>query len=91
MSAADSARPLGRKRRWALAFWLVFLASLTAGLVALGALRKADHYWHDAVTPLLAAQAAPDSVTVIDIDERSLQEIGPWPWPRRPWPRRPDR
>ncbi|OZA22367.1 MAG: hypothetical protein B7X93_12915, partial [Hydrogenophilales bacterium 17-61-9] len=82
MSAADSARPLGRKRRWALAFWLVFLASLTAVLVALGALRKADHYWHDAVTPLLAAQAAPESVTVIDIDERSLQEIGPWPWPR---------
>lgn len=82
MSAADSARPLGRKRRWALAFWLVFLASLTAGLVALGALGKADRYWHDAVTPLLAAQAAPDSVTVIDIDERSLQEIGPWPWPR---------
>ena len=66
MSAADSARPLGRKRRWALAFWLVFLASLTAGLVALGALRKADHYWHDAVTPLLAAVAmSVSSLTVI--------------------------
>ena len=82
MSVADSVRPLERKRGWVLAFWLVFLASLTAWLVALGALRKVDHYWHDAVTPLLAAQAAPESITIIDIDERSLQEIGPWPWPR---------
>lgn len=60
-----------------MAFWLVFLASLTAGLVALGALGQGRSLLaRDAVTPLLAAQAAPDSVTVIDIDERSLQEIG---------------
>lgn len=82
MSAADSARPWECKRCWVLALWLVFLASLSAWLVVSGPLRKADHYWHDAVTPLLAAQAAPESVTIIDIDERSLQEIGPWPWPR---------
>ena len=82
MSVADSERPPHPTRRWALALWLVLLALLSAGLVAIGALRKVDHSWHDAVTPLLAVQAAPESVTIIDIDERSLQEVGPWPWPR---------
>ena len=64
------------------ALWLMVLALLSVVLLFTGTLRKADNYWHDALTPLLAVRAAPESVTVIDIDERSLQEIGPWPWPR---------
>lgn len=82
MSATDSGRPPHSWRRWVLPSWVMLLTLLCAGLVAIGVFGKADRYWHDALTPLLAVKEAPDSVTVIDIDERSLQEIGPWPWPR---------
>lgn len=82
MSAGDSANPPHSGRRWVFALWLMVLALLSVVLLFTGTLRKADNYWHDALTPLLAVRAAPESVTVIDIDERSLQEIGPWPWPR---------
>lgn len=65
-----------------LAPWLLALAVFSAVLANADAFRKADHLWHDALTALLPAEPAPQSVTIIDIDERSLQDIGPWPWPR---------
>jgi adenylate cyclase len=38
---------------------------------------KADH----ALRPITAGRAEPP-VVVVDIDRRTLQAIGPWPWPR---------
>jgi adenylate cyclase len=42
----------------------------------------ADLQLHDWLTRSLPQKPPPPQVTVIDIDERSLSELGPWPWPR---------
>lgn len=39
--------------------------------------RAGDHYWR-----LTASSTVERRVVLVDIDERSLREIGPWPWPR---------
>lgn len=75
--------PAGERSRAAgFALWLALLAGLSAAFVSVDALRRVDHNWHDILTPLLPERPAPADITVIDIDERSLQELGPWPWPR---------
>lgn len=82
MTAADPEHSARWTRPGVLALWLLVLALLSAVLVQAQAFRKADHLWHDTLTALLPAEPAPQSVTIIDIDERSLNDIGPWPWPR---------
>ncbi|WP_313074033.1 CHASE2 domain-containing protein [Melaminivora sp.] len=66
--------------------WAVLLvaALLAAWLATLAGPRGADGQIHDLLTrlPAPAATAEDDGVVLIDIDERSLQELGPWPWPR---------
>ncbi len=37
---------------------------------------------HDWFTRSLSQKPVPAQITLIDIDERSLAELGPWPWPR---------
>lgn len=65
-----------------LAVWLL-LVGLAAGLLAqTRVLHVMDQYLQDALTRIQAPVAAPPGITLIDIDERSLQELGPWPWPR---------
>jgi adenylate cyclase len=62
--------------------WLCAIA-LAAGLLSqLRAAQVMDQYLQDALTRLQAPAAPPPGITLIDIDERSLQELGPWPWPR---------
>ncbi len=41
-------------------------------------------WWHDQLTKLHLQRAplAESRVVVVDIDERSLRELGRWPWPR---------
>lgn len=64
------------------AAWLL-LVGLTAGWLAqIPVLRAMDQYLQDGLTRIQAPVAAPEGITLIDIDERSLQELGPWPWPR---------
>lgn len=61
--------------------WL--LAALLAGILALiPALQRGDGALHDALIRRLQPLPAPPDITLVDIDERSLQELGPWPWPR---------
>ncbi|MCB1983314.1 MAG: CHASE2 domain-containing protein, partial [Rhodoferax sp.] len=65
-----------------LALALAALAATLPGLLwpaAVAALedRSADLYWR-----LAASAAAERRIVVVDIDERSLREVGPWPWPR---------
>lgn len=67
--------------RWRLG--LVALAMLCSAVFThLSIFTWADLQLHDWLTRSLPAQPAPPQVTVIDIDERSLSELGPWPWPR---------
>lgn len=68
-----------RVRPWLL---LAVCAAIAGWLAAPGLTKRADDQLHDLLIRLQPAREAPAGVTVIDIDERSLQEIGPWPWPR---------
>lgn len=73
---------LGRAgRRW-------HLLSLALALLA-GALLSqarfsawADAQLHDALTRWMPPRAAPATLVMVDIDEHSIAELGPWPWPR---------
>ncbi len=70
------------KRLFLYVGWLCAVA-LAAGLLSqLRVAQVMDQYLQDALTRLQAPTAPPPGITLIDIDERSLQELGPWPWPR---------
>lgn len=72
---------LSSARRWALLFALVFLTGLI--LFRPEFVRTLDVQVSDAAWRL-AARKLPreERIVVIDIDEASLAELGPWPWPR---------
>lgn len=67
--------------RW---LWLMLAVStvMAAWFSTLELARRADGQTHDMLTSLQSASPPPAQFTIIDIDERSLQEVGPWPWPR---------
>ena len=72
---------LGRWR-WAHALGLLALGVLGAVLYSVPAVRQVDLQWQGVLTRVASVRSAPENVTIIDIDERSLNEIGPWPGPR---------
>ena len=78
MSATHTSTPVPWRRRLAPP---ALLAILTLALAASGALHRIDFVLYDA---LLAANRPPVSgdIALVEIDERSLQELGRWPWPR---------
>jgi adenylate cyclase len=41
-----------------------------------------DAQFHDQITRSLPAQPASAEVVLVDVDEASLAQLGPWPWPR---------
>lgn len=62
---------------------LLALAMLAAALLAHARFASwTDAQIQDLLARRLPALAAPQQVVIVDIDERSLAEIGPWPWPR---------
>ena len=71
--------PLGLK--WRLGLIAVALAS-SALFSHLQVTGWSDSQLHDLLTRWLPPKPAPAQVVMVDIDERSLAEIGPWPWPR---------
>ncbi|WP_312811950.1 CHASE2 domain-containing protein [Brevundimonas sp.] len=44
-------------------------------------IQRGDNLFYDTVSQLTAAQPHPD-IVIVTIDDRSLQAIGAWPWPR---------
>ena len=58
------------------------LAWLLVSLLAPTALKQADERATDAVWRFAASSEAERRLVVVDIDDASLQRIGPWPWPR---------
>ena len=70
--------------------WGVAALSLLVALLSWAALSVSQPAWLDAAQELstdwawrlLANSQDERRVILIDIDERSLQEVGPWPWPR---------
>lgn len=64
---------------------LALLLSVVLAVAASGlsALSSVDAQLHDLLTRHLpTAKPSPQDVLLIDIDEPSLAQIGPWPWPR---------
>ena len=41
-----------------------------------------DFWLRDMAIRMAASESAEDRLTVVDIDEASIQRLGPWPWPR---------
>ena len=66
--------------------WRLLLISLalvcSATLAQWTLLAWADTQLHDWLTRNLPQRAESTQITVVDIDESSLTELGPWPWPR---------
>ena len=70
--------------------WGVAALSLLVALISWAILSVAQPAWLSAAQELstdwawrlLAKSQDERRVILVDIDERSLQEIGPWPWPR---------
>jgi adenylate cyclase len=61
---------------------LALLAGHAGGLYSITILAKLDAVIYDYKLNLGMIQAPDERVVVVDIDEKSLQEVGRWPWPR---------
>jgi adenylate cyclase len=76
--------------RWFLPPWRVRVAALAVALLAWlavalfapVALQQIDERATDLVWQLSAQPQTERRVVVVDIDDASVQRIGPWPWPR---------
>lgn len=86
---ASSREPrLGRRQLgwWQRAAWalLVMLALLlhASGVYEIGALRRLDDVLYDVRLRITAPRMLDERIVIVDIDERSLAEVGRWPWGR---------
>lgn len=62
--------------------WLALLLADTTGLLNVDTLARLETWTYD-VRTRAATNPQPDPrIVIVDIDERSLQEVGRWPWPR---------
>lgn len=61
---------------------LIVLALHAGGVWRLNPIDRLDALRHDLWTRHLASAHVEDRVVIIDIDEKSLAEVGRWPWPR---------
>jgi len=76
-------RNAARASRWAVAVLLGLAATvLVLGLHALGLDRRAELQTLDLRFRHLTTAPQNDRIVHIDIDDRSLAELGRWPWPR---------
>lgn len=73
--------------RWSSALQAIGGAALSVVLLALAWLTIPElsvERWREAATDRMLLGSAADSgrIVVVDIDEASLDAVGPWPWPR---------
>lgn len=76
-----------RGRRFVFQFaasvvFLLFLIGHAAGLYNVPLFARFDALIYDAKLYVGMIDAVDDRVVIVDIDEKSLQEVGRWPWPR---------
>ncbi len=64
------------------AAFVLLLALHTASVFRLAAIDRVEAWFYDAWLRQTAKGGVDDRVTLLDIDETSLQEIGRWPWSR---------
>lgn len=69
--------------RLAFAWVPVLLAVLhVVGVVRLGALEWVDSLIYDTRLRATMPQTMDPRIVIVDVDEKSLSEVGQWPWPR---------
>ncbi|MDZ7910106.1 MAG: adenylate/guanylate cyclase domain-containing protein [Gemmobacter sp.] len=61
---------------------LVFAVLHVLGVLPLGILQRLDHNIYDARLRWTMPATLDERVVIVDIDEKSLAELGQWPWPR---------
>jgi adenylate cyclase len=61
---------------------LVFALMHASGILRIGVLQRLDDIIYDARLRATMPQTLDDRIVIVDIDEKSLAEIGRWPWPR---------
>ncbi len=64
------------------AVFVMLIALHTAGTLRITALDRVESWVYDAWLKQTAQRGVDDRITILDIDEKSLQEIGRWPWGR---------
>jgi adenylate cyclase len=64
------------------ALLIIFLTLHLTGLIHLGFVDILDNAMYDLKVRATTAQGVDDRVVIIDIDDKSLQQEGRWPWPR---------
>ncbi|HEY8048238.1 MAG TPA: adenylate/guanylate cyclase domain-containing protein [Ramlibacter sp.] len=61
---------------------LVFALLHAVGLLQIGVLQRLDDIIYDARLRATMPRTLDDRIVIVDLDEKSLQEIGRWPWGR---------
>jgi len=61
---------------------LLFAVLHAVGYLPLGVLQRLDHIIYDARLRATMPATLDERVVIVDIDEKSLAEVGRWPWPR---------
>lgn len=61
---------------------LVFALMHASGILRIGVLQRLDDIIYDARLRATMPRTLDDRIVIVDIDEKSLAEIGRWPWPR---------
>lgn len=61
---------------------LLLLLGHVAGLYRLGLVQELEASLYDFKVRLFASAEVDERIVVVDIDEKSLKEVGRWPWPR---------
>lgn len=71
-------------KKHAVTIWNLGIALLFIWLaVTPGALKDHMEYWgYDMMMGLGASPDTPGPIVLVDVDDRSLETLGPWPWPR---------
>lgn len=69
--------------RWLISgIVLLLLLAHTARLIHLPALDTLENYFYDVRLRLFTEDKQDERIVIVDIDERSLNELGHWPWGR---------
>ncbi|HRH79858.1 MAG TPA: adenylate/guanylate cyclase domain-containing protein [Thiobacillaceae bacterium] len=76
-----------RSRRFLVQFglslmFLLVLLGHVGGLYQIALVSRLEAAFYDLRLRLYHAQGVDERIVIVDIDEKSLQEIGRWPWPR---------
>ena len=61
---------------------LVFALMHAAGVLSIGVLQRLDDIIYDARLRATMPQTLDERIVIVDVDEKSLAEIGRWPWSR---------